>query len=186
MPQCRMTIPRSVSFPFSFRAWRQYKDYGCRRLRRISRISNRAGGRRLAGPTENDVCLEETRRALGVTCYRDAHGTASTIPKRNLQKALGISVSPTTICRLLKSYGVTRKKIGQVATQRCDVLRGTFLAQCFVFTADTFVWIDESGSDARNHIRKFGYSIRGTTLICHRFLSRCKRTNAIAAQDCWL
>ena len=58
---------------------------------------------------------------------------------QELQKALGISVSPTTIYRLLKSYGVTRKKIRQVATQRCDVLRGAFLAQCFVFTADKFV-----------------------------------------------
>ena len=50
-----------------------------------------------------------------------------------------------------------------------------------MFTADKFVWIDESGSDTRNYIRKFGYSVRGTTPVSHRFFYRGKRTNAIAA-----
>ncbi len=96
-------------------------------------------------------------------------------------EVLGICVSPPTICRLLKSYGFTRKKIRQVATQRCGLLRGAFLAHCFTFTADQFVWVDETGSDARNHIRKFGYAVRGMTPVAHRFLSRGRRTNAIAA-----
>ena len=50
-----------------------------------------------------------------------------------------------------------------------------------MFTADKFVWIDESGSDTRNYIRKFGYSVRGITPVSHRFFYRGKRTNAIAA-----
>ena len=37
-----------------------------------------------------------------------------------------------------------------------------------------FVRVDESGSDARNHARRYGYSIRGTTPVTHRFLSRGK------------
>ena len=100
---------------------------------------------------------------------------------QELQEALGISVSPPTVCRLLKSYGITRKKVRQIASQICDVLQGAFLAQCFMFTADKFVWIDESGSDTRNYTRKFGYSVRGTTPVSHRFFHRGKRTNAIAA-----
>ena len=44
-----------------------------------------------------------------------------------------------------------------------------------------FVWIDESGSDARNHIRKFGYALRGMTPTYHRKLGRGKRVSAIAA-----
>ena len=100
---------------------------------------------------------------------------------QELQEALGISVSPPTVCRVLKSYGITRKKVRQIASQRCDVLRDAFLAQCFMFTADKFVWIDESGSDTRNYICKFGHSVRGTTPVSHRFFYRGKRTNAIAA-----
>ena len=100
---------------------------------------------------------------------------------QNVESALGICISPPTICRLLKSYGITRKKIRQVATQRCNLLRGAFLAQCFNFSADKYVWIDETGSDARNHIRKFGYAISGATPVSYQLLSRGKRTNAIAA-----
>ena len=72
---------------------------------------------------------------------------------------MGISVSPPTICKLLKAYGITRKKIRQVATQRCDILRGTFLAHCFLFSADKFVFVDETGSDARNYMLKYGYAV---------------------------
>ena len=35
---------------------------------------------------------------------------------QQLQEALGISISPPTVCRLLKAYGITRKKIRQIAT----------------------------------------------------------------------
>ena len=41
--------------------------------------------------------------------------------------------------------------------------------------------MDESGSDARNHIRKFGYAPLGQAPVYHRFLSRGKRISAIAA-----
>ena len=73
-------------------------------------------------------------------------------------KSFNCTVSPSTICRLLKKFGVTRKKMRQVALQRCKQLRGSFMAQCFLFRHDMFVWIDETGSDARSHIRTFGYS----------------------------
>ena len=86
---------------------------------------------------------------------------------QELQEALGISVSPLIICRLLKSYGITRKKVRQIASQRCDVLRGAFLAQCFMFTADKFVWIDETGSDTRNYAR-----VTPTTLQDLHFMIR--------------
>ncbi len=75
-----------------------------------------------------------------------------------LEEAMGV---PPTICRLLRRYGITRKKIQQVALQRCYTLRGAFMAQCLLFNPDQFVFIDETGSDARDHIRKYGYAIRG-------------------------
>ena len=62
-------------------------------------------------------------------------------------------------CRLLKHYGMTRKKIRQVAKQRCYSLRGAFMAQCFMFSRDMFVWVDETGADCRDHIRKYGYAV---------------------------
>ena len=68
-----------------------------------------------------------------------------------------------------------------MAAQRCYALRGAFMAQCTMFTRDMFVWVDETGSDARDHIRRFGYALRGVTPTSHRLLARGKRVNAVAA-----
>ena len=92
----------------------------------------------------------------------------------------GVALSPSTICRLLSRYGITRKKIRQVPTQRCEMLRGQFMSHCFLFKREIFVWADETGVDKRNHIRKFGYS---QTPVCHCLLTRGKKINAFAAMS---
>ena len=58
------------------------------------------------------------------------------------------------------------------------------MAQVLQYDPEYFVWVDESGSDAKSHIRKFGYALRGQTPIYHRFLARGKRISAIAAISC--
>ena len=46
----------------------------------------------------------------------------------NIFDITGEPVSPSTVCRLLKRYSISRKKIRQVALQRCDSLRRAFMA----------------------------------------------------------
>ena len=87
------------------------------------------------------------------------------------QEVKDLAISPSTICKLLKRYGVTRKKIRQVAKQRCDALRGAFMAQTFLLKREMFVWVDETGTDKRDQLRKYGYALRGVTPVYHRFLS---------------
>ena len=43
------------------------------------------------------------------------------------------------------------------------------MSQCFMFNVNQFVWIDETGSDARDQSRKHGYSLRGQAPVvyCH-------------------
>ena len=55
------------------------------------------------------------------------------------------------------------------------------MSQTFMFQRNMFVWLDESGADRRDSLRKFGYALRGTTPVSHRFLCRGQRVNAIAA-----
>jgi hypothetical protein len=43
--------------------------------------------------------------------------------------------------------------------------------------------VDESGADRHDNIRKYGYSLRGTTPVSCRFFSRGRRTNIIAAMS---
>ena len=98
-----------------------------------------------------------------------------------IYETTGTRVSAATVCRILKRYGFMRKKARQVAKQRCVEFRAAYIAQVSQFDPRCFVWVDESGSDARNHVRKFGYELRGLTPHYHRFLARGKRVSAIAA-----
>lgn len=51
-------------------------------------------------------------------------------------------------------------------------------------TTEQFVWIDESGCNSKDYIRKFGYALRGEYPECHCILHRGQRVSAIAAMDC--
>jgi len=44
-----------------------------------------------------------------------------------------------------------------------------------------YVWLDETGTDKRDQLRKYGYAFRGVTPVYHRLLRRGDRINAIAA-----
>ena len=98
-----------------------------------------------------------------------------------IYEVFGLEVTPSTICRLLLSYGITRKQVGHVALQRCDLLRGAYMAQSLMFSTDQFVRINDTGSDAGDQWRKYGYALCGQAPIIHSFYSRGRRMNAIAA-----
>lgn len=55
------------------------------------------------------------------------------------------------------------------------------MAHCSLFDPNMFVWIDETGSDSKINIRKYGYAPRGVTPETHRKLIRGHRVNAMAA-----
>ena len=99
----------------------------------------------------------------------------------HIAEVSGVSVSEATVCRLIRRHGLTRKKIRQIALQRSTEARALFMAHVLSFPMEFFVWIDETGSDARTYARKFGYSLRGMRAECHRLLVRGQRISAIAA-----
>ena len=73
------------------------------------------------------VILENPSMYLGELCVEIMH-------------VFGIEISPSTVCRTLRRYGLTRKKIRQVALQRSSEFRGAFMAQCFLLKRDMLVW----------------------------------------------
>ena len=79
--------------------------------------------------------------------------------KLKIKDATRLTVSGSTI------FGYTRKKILQVAQQRCTEYRGAFMAEVF---QNFFVWVDETGSDNRDQMRKFGYALQGLPPVYHR------------------
>ena len=70
-----------------------------------------------------------------------------------VMKVFGVSVSISTVCRLLAKHGFTRKKVKQVALQRNCEFRGAFIA----------------------NMSLYGYAFRGQRAEVHRLLVRGKR-----------
>ena len=73
----------------------------------------------------------------------------------------GVPISESTICRTLHFMGCTRQTMHHVAIQRSDELRAKFMAEISVYDPSMLIWLDKTGCDGRNTIRKYGYSIRG-------------------------
>ena len=77
-----------------------------------------------------------------------------------------MTVSSPTICRLLRKNGITRKKIRQVALQRCsDNIRAEFIVNVSFYPVDQLIWVDETGYNAKDHTRKFGYALTKVKLL---------------------
>lgn len=91
----------------------------------------------------------------------------------------GVPVSVPTICRTLKSMGVTRQAMHRVALQRSDAARARFMYEVAVYDPHMLVWLDESGCDRRHAMRKYGYSVRGIPICDQRLLIRGIRYTTI-------
>ena len=102
-----------------------------------------------------------------------------------LAKETGTIVAVSTIWRFLHSSNITRQKMTLVAKQRNAFLRAALLQDMAIFEghSDMLIFIDETGADRRNCLRRFGYSIRGKPPISHKLLVRGQRVNAIAAMS---
>ena len=99
--------------------------------------------------------------------------------QERLHERLGARVSLSTLSRTLKFMGCTRQVIRHIAIQRDDELRAKFMANISMYDPSMFVWVDESGCDRRNSIRKYGYSVRGIRPVEQRLLVRGVRYSAI-------
>ena len=105
--------------------------------------------------------------------------------QRELRRLLLIDVDISTICQFLQKCGFTHQKLCTVALQRDQLLRQQFTCGMSVYTTDMFIlnFIDETGSDNRNALCKYGYSLHGKTPVNHVLLVRGERVSAIACMS---
>ena len=104
----------------------------------------------------------------------DNHGIYLYEIQTKLESLFGARVSAATICRTLQSMGCTRQVMRRIAIQRSDTLRAGFMAEISIYDPRMFVWLDETGCDRRNTLRKYGYSLRGIPVCDHCLLVRGK------------
>jgi len=98
-----------------------------------------------------------------------------------IEQLCGQRVSPATVCRVIRRHGFTRKKLNHTAKQRSAKYRGEYLAEIQMYNRDSFVFIDETGFNSKDHTRRFGYAMRGENARDIRWLHRGTRISAIAA-----
>ena len=93
-----------------------------------------------------------------------------------LKEAFGVTVSAAAICRTLQLMGCTRQVIRSnnlMPWEQSSWQRSLF------YDPSMFLWLDESGCDRCNTLRKYGYSIRGTCPVDHRLLVRGTQYSAL-------
>lgn len=93
---------------------------------------------------------------------------------------LMIEVDISTICRFLHQSGFSRQKMRQVAIQRDAYFRQLYLLDISVYSPEMLIYLDETGADHRNAVRRYGYSLRGIKPQQDTFLVRGERVSAIA------
>ena len=103
--------------------------------------------------------------------------------QRELKCLLFIDVDISTICWFLQKCGFTHQKLCTVALQQDQFLRQQFMCNMSAYSTDMFLFIDETGSDNRNALRKYGYSLCGKTPVNHALLVRGERVSAIACMS---
>ena len=101
----------------------------------------------------------------------------------SVEEFLLIDVSISTIGHFLSSSGFSRQKLRHVALQRDAFERAQYVSDVSVYSSDMFVFIDETGADRRNVLRKHGYSVRGKSPQSHSLLVRGERVSAIACMS---
>ena len=90
-------------------------------------------------------------------------------------------VLEATICRTLKHFEFSRKKVDYTALQRSDLIRAEYQAEITIYDPSMIVFVDESGTDQRNATQRFRYALRGYCPRSFKLLSRGKRLSTIAA-----
>ena len=75
---------------------------------------------------------------------------------------------------------VSLVRLRNVALQQDAFERERFKLDVSVYAPEMFVFVDETGADGRNTLRKYGYSMRGRPAVNHSLLVRGERISAIA------
>ena len=107
--------------------------------------------------------------------------------QQQLAQDAGTEVDTSTICRFLHSSGFTRQKLVITAKQRSDELRAEYMSDMTVYLGhpEFLVFVDETGTDRRDYMRRFGYSMRGKPARTQKLLWRGERNSHFCSVPYW-
>ena len=64
---------------------------------------------------------------------------------RHVNDVTGTVITESAVCRFLQRNNFSRKKLGNLAKQRNELLRQCFVAECEMYDPDMMVFVDETG-----------------------------------------
>ena len=97
-----------------------------------------------------------------------------------LEYLTGTQVATSTICQVLHKNGFSRQRMRLCASQRDADIRARFVSEVAIYKADMFIFLDETGTDRRDVLRRHAYSLRGKPAMAQRLLVRGQRLSSIA------
>ena len=100
--------------------------------------------------------------------------------QQDLYDTTAAEVSLSAICRFLQRVGFSRQKLKLVAKQRDEDLRAQFACDVAMYNPEMLIFLDETGSDKRNCLRKYGYSLRDRPAVSQKLLVCGRRVSVIA------
>lgn len=100
-----------------------------------------------------------------------------------LLQSTGKDISTASIHRLLQKCGFSYKKLALRAQQRSGELRQKFMEEMTIYSPEMLVFVDETGTDKRSCLRKYGYAMKGRPAISEKLLVRGKRFSAISSMS---
>ena len=83
----------------------------------------------------------------------------------------------------MKKIGLSRQKLALFALQRDESLRNQFVTDVSLYHRQSLIFIDETGTDSKDTIRMYGYSIRGKPVKVQKLLVRGERISVITAMS---
>ena len=93
---------------------------------------------------------------------------------------LGLDITGSAVCKFLKRTGFTHHKLATYALQRDDTLSQQFVSDVSLHNCEILLFVDETGTDRKDAIRKYGYSLRGKPLKAQKLLVRGEHISCIA------
>ena len=65
-------------------------------------------------------------------------------------------------------------------SQRDESLHAMLVSEVSIYTADMFIFLDETGTDRRDALRRYAYSWRGLPALAHKLLVKGQYLSSIA------
>lgn len=118
-------------------------------------------GRRAAPP--HNLKMTPDRELELVQIVADSPSSTLNEHHAAWETATGEKVHVSTICRVLRNYGFTRKRLRHLALQRDQVAANKWWVDFTRYDMGKVIFLDETSKDNRAVRRSFGYALRGRT-----------------------